>query len=1336
MDSAGALDDFRLPRGFGTAVAKVMPSTISSRARSCRSRTFERYSCTAVATGDGSRSATRSMTGSTRWSIAMRAPSAAFTASRANVRASLTRGSKRPLNSRRAVLARRAARTASPIAVWLASVRFSRRVSIMEQMLAEVLAIASTPSALAAVFLRLSPRQSSPGGSVVALMGPLAPKGAATTRRRSDTTVSHRAAASESLAIVCVTRDPGWAFEDCVASLAAQDPPVPVLIIDDGSAEDLSSRVAAVAPKAFVRRLDESVGYAAAVQVGVEAIDGAEAFVFCHDDVALAPDVVRRLVAARSQFDAGIVGAKIVAWDDHSRIVTLGPRVGPSGQLAERSAELDQGQHDVPSDVGAVDGAALLVAAWALERLGGFSARLTPPGVGPDVGEDLDLCWRARLAGIRVVLAGSARVAHEGNVHDADAPRFADGPAPVLGAVSRKSRNALSATLSYGPRLSLPVVLFRSLLRSLFGDRVDTTEGRPRLGVRSRVLGWSTAAATGVVGTFRSGGSRRRGVRAEIWAHHHDAVAAADARDPARRLRAVLNSPSIRSGMAVALTGLAVLVFGSRTILAQRLPRVGQVTLQRPASELLRALASGLQTSGFASDGSAPPGYAPAALLSFVGFGRSGRWVALAAICALICGVLGSLRLAAHIVAPVAPPDSPRGPVLTRLAAGLTYFAVPLGYNALADGQVEVLIGIAALPWLVLVLLRESGWLRAGPPKRPVRGLLRTALPLVRVVVPVALVGAIAAPVAVLGCGVAVVLVFASLAERRLRAAATLGASILAAVAGTSLLLLPWSADAMVAALGRGELPADGSSLLGVRVGPQPLSVLGIFEFGVGPLSGPWFLLLFVGPLAAVLVTTGPRFRWTLRWWFVIVCTLTIAIASGPLALDHLPPPSLVLVVVALAVSQLSALAVAGLGFDDEAIRFGWRPVAMAGALAASALAALAVPVAATDGQWGAGLDTEGALGWITEVARDEPGFRVVWLGAPEVLPVAQRRVSDELSMGVTRDGIGTVGQAWPARATTAQAELARVVLGLGSRGQVRGGQQLGSFAVRYVVIVDPLVAGGVGDAAKASATALLKEGLGRQLDLQARRAPRGFTVYENLAWRPVATAESPDGTWSALPAQGSPRTWNFVVPSGKRLVVAETFSDRWTIRSGDRAVAVEPINNGYGMRTVEAVAGRVSVRYNAPTTVRLATAAQLAVGAALLVLAIRFRPSAAPNAGFGTWDDVGLDDAPPAELYNDDLAAEEAAAFGLVDEPVWHAPKPRLALVTSPETAVGADAGAEVDAGADVDVAITAAVGADIGSDRREQGAGETDGALASQLWDEWSQRRGLQERRKAPRP
>src|SRR5262249_27855073 len=112
------------------------------------------------------------------------------------------------------------------------------------------------------------------------------------------------------------TRTPGPWLEDTLSGLGAQDyDDLTVLVVDSGSQEDPTPRVATVLPRAFVRRLDESAGFAAAANEALHAVEGATFLLLCHDDVVLDPDAVRLLVEEGYRSNAGILGPTLAGAD-------------------------------------------------------------------------------------------------------------------------------------------------------------------------------------------------------------------------------------------------------------------------------------------------------------------------------------------------------------------------------------------------------------------------------------------------------------------------------------------------------------------------------------------------------------------------------------------------------------------------------------------------------------------------------------------------------------------------------------------------------------------------------------------------------------------------------------------------------------------------------------------------------------------------------------------------------------------------------------------------------------------------------------------------------------
>ncbi|MBA3655612.1 MAG: glycosyltransferase family 2 protein, partial [Actinobacteria bacterium] len=230
---------------------------------------------------------------------------------------------------------------------------------------------------------------------------------------------------------VVVTNDPGPWLEEALAALVAQDyPHLSLLVIDTGET-DVTPRVAATAPNAYVRRVAGRPGYAAAANEVLGVVEGASHYVFCHDDAAPDRDAVRLLLEEAFRSNAAVVGPKLVDWDDPTRLRQVGLSADKGGVVTStvEPGELDQEQHDAVRDVFAIPGGLTLVRADLFTTIGGFDPAMRL------IGEDLDLCWRAQIAGGRVLVAPAARVRHIEALssglrpgQDPDAPRLALRP--------------------------------------------------------------------------------------------------------------------------------------------------------------------------------------------------------------------------------------------------------------------------------------------------------------------------------------------------------------------------------------------------------------------------------------------------------------------------------------------------------------------------------------------------------------------------------------------------------------------------------------------------------------------------------------------------------------------------------------------------------------------------------------------------------------------------------------------------------------------------------------------------------------------------------------------
>ncbi len=216
---------------------------------------------------------------------------------------------------------------------------------------------------------------------------------------------------------VLVAHDGATWLPRCLRSVLGQGADE-VVAVDTGSADESLNLLRAALGDDHVVVADRRTGFGDAVRRGLQHVetlpgpgpdDAAERWIWLlHDDCAPEPGALAALLdtAARSR-QVGIVGPKLVAWDDPRRLLEVGLTVSRSGRRCTGvdGPERDQGQHDDVTDVLAVGSAGMLVRADVWQDLQGLDPRL------PLLRDDIDLGWRAHLAGHRVVLAPNASVA-------------------------------------------------------------------------------------------------------------------------------------------------------------------------------------------------------------------------------------------------------------------------------------------------------------------------------------------------------------------------------------------------------------------------------------------------------------------------------------------------------------------------------------------------------------------------------------------------------------------------------------------------------------------------------------------------------------------------------------------------------------------------------------------------------------------------------------------------------------------------------------------------------------------------------------------------------------
>lgn len=490
----------------------------------------------------------------------------------------------------------------------------------------------------------------------------------------------------------------------------------------DGSRSRRSGRQAVKIPAGTPRNPGGSVALADPPE---EPVDDAEEWLWLlHDDSAPAPDALAELLTAVERAPSvTVAGCKQLEWDHPRRLIDVG--LSTSG-WAERLAlidvdELDQGQYDGRSDVFAVNSAGMLVRRDVWDALGGFDRAL------PGAGDDVDFCWRNRLAGHRVVVVPPARMQHV-------VRRPQDMGSPTIA-----RRAEVYLRLKHAPPWKMPFLAAGALLGSIIRFVLSVIAKDPAYGAGQLV---ATLAAllrpiTLLKGRRRAARTRRvsrtviRGLqtpRQEVWSHRRSRLEAFDAQyivgdgdggddqglqtptggsddfvslaTPARRWSGTGAIAAVLILIAVSFFGLHWL-FGAQSIAGgSLLPLSPSMTaIWQNASSWWVGLGAGFTGHGDPFD------YV-LWLLAAAGFGNGSAAVLWLTLLALPLAGLGAWTAAGALT------QRP----LVRFWAALAWASVPALQIALGSGRLGALLAHLLMPWVVLGMLRAVG---AAGTRRP-----------------------------------------------------------------------------------------------------------------------------------------------------------------------------------------------------------------------------------------------------------------------------------------------------------------------------------------------------------------------------------------------------------------------------------------------------------------------------------------------------------------------------------------------------------------------------------------------------------------------------------------
>jgi len=882
-----------------------------------------------------------------------------------------------------------------------------------------------------------------------------------------------------SILVLLVATDGAQWLPDVLRGLRAQKyRPIKVLAIDNASGDGSAAILARAFGQTRVVTLDRRIGYGRALAAGLKvaserALDS-DAFLLLHDDTALEPGAIESMVETMTTRGAGIVGAKLLEWDNPTILQDVGQttdRYGRSVTLVERG-ELDQGQHEGVRRTLYANSAALLIAREVIETVGLFDLRYVA------MRDDLDLCWRARMAGYETVvdLRASAR-------HAAAVARDLRASA-VRGRTRYFAERNMIATLikNYSlPHLALalPFTMMVSFLNSILyfvsGRRDSAVQNFQALQwniahlpstirTRARVQRSRTQPDNAVTDLMHHGATRIRAQlarAAEIVVGEVKEATEEDLERPPPRL-----SDRIRAHPAATLILLSAIVgiIGARTVFVSR-PLGGLDLFPFPHSMrgFFQEFASGWR--GPAAGGAVPasPGLVVLGIISFITFGSG--WLAerVLVLGLPLIGALTMYRLCTSLGM------GARG----RRLAVIAYASSPLMLAAFGGGRFPDLVLFASAPALVIPLLRAAGIL-------PETGWRSTAAGVAWLAVATSL-----APwslIFLFGSGLVIAALCAGV--RKSTAPDVLKRTGMV-IGGALVLLLPWSI----------ELFRSGSPIGGGGVDPMR-SMVDLLGLSAGPIRIIPIALAFGVPVAGLTgLAAAPlerrRAAIVLAGYAGVSVVIAWAVARG---VPWIAPRA----ALPLAGAAVAWTVLAGIGFDAVGTRLRERTFGRRQLVAGITGLLLVVQLVAA-GAWIARGHHSGLVeadelvpSFLFEQASQQGAFRIVWIDGTATDPTVALTGPSGQSM------VDYLDRSAGAGATALRHTIAAIASGTTESG----GRLLATLGVRYVVV-------------RPQADASLSAAVARQVDLSFSQRFHNASVYENEVGLPVAATISRPG-WVA----------------------------------------------------------------------------------------------------------------------------------------------------------------------------------------------------------------------------
>jgi GT2 family glycosyltransferase len=204
--------------------------------------------------------------------------------------------------------------------------------------------------------------------------------------------------------VIIVAYRSGERLERCVEALVERDAVNRVIVVDNGEGGTELEAVAALG--ALVVSAGDNLGYAGGCNLGAQQANG-DVLVFLNPDTVIGEGAVSALARMLEDEDFGVAMPRLRLLDQPELLNSAGCLIHISGLAWSGGFGLPASSIAEVREITYANGSALAIRADLFREVGGFTDAFFI------YHEDLELCWKVRMRGLRVAITPDADVFHD-----------------------------------------------------------------------------------------------------------------------------------------------------------------------------------------------------------------------------------------------------------------------------------------------------------------------------------------------------------------------------------------------------------------------------------------------------------------------------------------------------------------------------------------------------------------------------------------------------------------------------------------------------------------------------------------------------------------------------------------------------------------------------------------------------------------------------------------------------------------------------------------------------------------------------------------------------------